>query len=108
MPTDASRRIYLAKLSGFRLIGVVNYKKKDTKMDTPHCPGQDMRFWKPEDIYNVDCPFCQTAIEFWKDEPMRICPECKNPVPNPKIDSGCQDWCNSKGDCQGPTPNKQE
>ena len=32
------------------------------------CPGQDMQFWKPEDIYDVECPKCQAKVEFWKDD----------------------------------------
>ena len=26
-----------------------------------HCPGQDQRYWKPEDIFDVLCPRCGKA-----------------------------------------------
>jgi hypothetical protein len=42
-----------------------------------HCPGQDMRYWKPEDICTVPCPHCGVEIEFWKDEPLRLCSACR-------------------------------
>ncbi len=70
-------------------------------MGTSRCPGQDLRYWKPEDIFDVPCPFCGIEIEFWKDEPIRHCPECKKEVRNPKIDSGCAEWCKYADDCLG-------
>jgi hypothetical protein len=70
-------------------------------MDTPHCPGQDMSRWKPEDIFEVICPLCQTEIEFWKDEPMRMCPQCKQEILNPRMDLGCTEWCKSATACVG-------
>ena len=32
-------------------------------MSQPRCPGQDQRYWKPDDIFNVTCPFCAAQIE---------------------------------------------
>ena len=40
------------------------------------CPGQDQRFWKPGDIFEVKCPGCGGAVEFFKDEPKLKCPKC--------------------------------
>ena len=37
------------------------------------CPGQDMQFWKPGDIYEVDCPGCGRTVEFFKDDTARRC-----------------------------------
>jgi hypothetical protein len=65
------------------------------------CPGQNQQFWKPEDIYDVACPHCKTVIEFWKDDPIRVCPECRREVRNPKIDLGCAKWCPYAKDCVG-------
>ena len=42
----------------------------------PKCPGQDMRFWKPGDIFTVKCRSCGNEIEFWKDEPFLYCRKC--------------------------------
>ena len=72
--------------------------------DTPRCPGLDQRYWKPEDIFDEPCPFCGTEIEFWKDEPVRQCPECKKEVRNPRIDTGCAQWCKHGKKCIGKLP----
>jgi hypothetical protein len=65
------------------------------------CPGQDQRYWKPEDIFEVKCPGCGVAIEFWKDEPLRICSGCRKEVKNPRIDLGCAKWCQFAKECPG-------
>ncbi|NLP11274.1 hypothetical protein GX408_12840 [bacterium] len=70
-------------------------------MSTLRCPGQDQRFWKPEDIYEVTCPFCGNDIEFWKDDPTRTCDQCGKTVRNPKIDLGCVKWCPHAQECLG-------
>ena len=70
-------------------------------MDTPRCPGQDQRYWKPEDIFDVVCPACGEAIEFWKDEPKRVCSACGQEVGNPRMDFGCAKWCRFAQDCVG-------
>lgn len=69
-------------------------------MADQHCPGQDQRQWKPEDIAEVPCPRCGAAVEIWKDEPLRHCPQCKAAVRNPKIDPGCALWCTHAKECQ--------
>jgi len=65
------------------------------------CPGQDMRNWKPGDIFDVDCPFCGHAVEFFKDEVTRQCSVCGGKVVNPKMDLGCAEHCPSAGQCLG-------
>ncbi len=70
-------------------------------MSNIKCPGQDQRYWKPEDIFIVLCPHCEAEIEFWKDEPVRPCPECEKKVRNPRIDLGCAEWCKYAKDCVG-------
>ena len=66
------------------------------------CPGQDTRYWKPGDIFSLDCPNCGATIEFFKDEPRRRCKGCKKIVPNPKINLGCVEWCEYAEQCVGP------
>ncbi len=73
-------------------------------MSERRCPGQDQRYWKPEDICTVPCPFCQGEIEFWKDEPFRQCPRCRKEVRNPKLDTGCAEWCRHAPECLGAEP----
>ena len=63
------------------------------------CPGQDQRFWKPEDIFEVKCLNCGEPIEFFKDEPRLKCRKCGRTVVNPKIDLGCAQWCKFAEQC---------
>ncbi len=65
------------------------------------CPGQDQRFWKPEDIFDVKCPDCGQTVEFFKDEPKLKCRKCGKVVINPKIDLGCAEWCQYAEQCLG-------
>lgn len=65
------------------------------------CPGQDQRFWKPEDIFEVRCPGCEGTVEFFKDEPKQKCRRCGQMVVNPKIDIGCAEWCQYAEQCLG-------
>lgn len=67
----------------------------------PKCPGQDKRFWKPDDIFEVNCPECGTPIEFWKDDPKLKCPGCKKLIANPKLDLSCAEWCKYAEECLG-------
>jgi len=70
-------------------------------MDQSRCPGQDMRYWKPEDVFNVSCPHCKTEVEFFKDDASLRCPSCRGRVRNPKIDLGCAKWCEFAEQCLG-------
>jgi len=65
------------------------------------CPGQDQRYWKPEDIFEVPCTGCGHPIEFFKDEPKLKCRKCGSIVDNPKIDMGCAEWCQYAEQCLG-------
>jgi len=65
------------------------------------CPGQDQRFWKPEDIFEVCCPDCNRAVEFFKDEPALRCPGCSRTVVNPRLDLSCAEWCQHAEQCLG-------
>jgi hypothetical protein len=60
-----------------------------------------MRYWTPKDVFDVPCESCGNAIEFWKDEPSRICPACGHEVRNPRIDPGCAEWCRYAPECLG-------
>ena len=67
------------------------------------CPGQDMRFWKPGDIFDTQCPKCGRRIEFFKDEVRRKC-RCGHEIVNPKLDFGCAQWCPYAEQCVGTVP----
>ncbi len=65
------------------------------------CPGQDTRYWKPGDIFEVPCPHCGHAVEFFKDESTRRCRNCKELVTNPRMDFGCAAYCKYAEQCLG-------
>jgi len=65
------------------------------------CPGQDSRFWKPDDVFGIKCPQCDRMLEFFKDEPKLNCHNCGQPVKNPRIDPGCAEWCKYAENCPG-------
>lgn len=65
------------------------------------CPGQDQRFWKPDDIFEINCPDCSTSVEFWKDDPQVKCPSCKKMITNPRLDISCARWCKYAKECLG-------
>ena len=67
----------------------------------PRCPGQDQRYWTSRDVFEVPCAGCGREIEFWKDEPSRICPACGHEMRNPRIDPGCVEWCQYAPECIG-------
>jgi len=72
------------------------------------CPGQDTRFWKPGDIFEVPCPVCGHLVEFFKDEGVRKCPNCGYKFKNPKIDLSCLEWCPYAKQCLGSLPEGKE
>jgi putative nucleotidyltransferase with HDIG domain len=67
------------------------------------CPGQDMRFWKPGDVFSAACPKCGRPVEFFKDEVRRKC-RCGHEIVNPKMDFGCAQWCQYAEQCVGAVP----
>jgi len=56
------------------------------------CPGQDPMFWKPDDVFEIECPKCGYHVEFFKFDVKRRC-RCSHEIVNPKIDFGCAEWC---------------
>ncbi|MEN6532911.1 MAG: hypothetical protein ABFD60_07435 [Bryobacteraceae bacterium] len=68
-------------------------------MPNPRCPGQDTRYWKPEDIFMVPCAKCGREIEFFKTDLKRHCPGCGAANLNPRNDLSCAAWCKSAEEC---------
>jgi len=68
------------------------------------CPGQDTRYWKPEDVYELECAKCGRLVEFFKTDPHRDCPGCGNRIANPKVTLGCAQWCAHAVECLGYDP----
>ncbi|OGL42422.1 MAG: hypothetical protein A2161_21085 [Candidatus Schekmanbacteria bacterium RBG_13_48_7] len=64
------------------------------------CPGQDASNWKPEDIYELDCPVCGYSVEFFKDDRWRKCVKCGFCIKNPRVTQGCAEWCSQSGSCK--------
>ncbi|TET92627.1 MAG: HD domain-containing protein [Desulfobacteraceae bacterium] len=65
------------------------------------CPGQDTRFWKPDDVYSVECPKCGQPVEFFKDDIRRRCKKCGHMFINPRLNLGCARWCQYADQCVG-------
>jgi len=68
------------------------------------CPGQDMQFWKPGDIFEAKCPGCGRTVEFFKDDTARRCGHCGRRFANPKMDFGCAAYCPYADQCIGDLP----
>lgn len=66
------------------------------------CPGQSTLFWRPDDIYDVSCPSCGRAVEFFKTDVKRVCPHCGQKILNPKMNFACAEWCDMAEECLGP------
>ena len=71
------------------------------------CPGQDTRYWRPGDIFDVTCGGCGVTLEFFKDEATRKCPQCGNRIKNPHLALGCAQWCEHAKECLGFDPKAQ-
>lgn len=68
------------------------------------CPGQDTAFWDFSAIYDIKCPKCGQPVEFFKDEPARMCKKCGHEFVNPKMDFGCAAYCKYAEQCLGSLP----
>jgi predicted HD phosphohydrolase len=68
------------------------------------CPGQDSRYWKPGAIFEVKCPKCKKAVEFFKDDTSRKCNHCGHRFVNPEMDFGCAAYCQFAEQCVGTLP----
>ncbi|MGA1824601.1 MAG: HD domain-containing protein [bacterium] len=68
------------------------------------CPGQDTRYWKAGDIFEIPCPSCGHQVEFFKDESSRKCKNCGHMLLNPKMDFGCATYCKFAEQCLGSLP----
>lgn len=75
-------------------------------MSPTMCPGQDTRFWHPQDVFEVPCGQCGYEIEFFKDDTVRRCRRCGARVTNPKLSLGCAQWCEHAEKCLGYDPKK--
>lgn len=72
------------------------------------CPGQDTRYWKPDDVFDVPCEACGHAVEFFKTDVSRRCPGCGVRLQNPRISIGCATWCAHAKQCLGFDPKEVE
>ena len=71
------------------------------------CPGQDWRYWKEDAVFEVPCPECGAAVEFFKDETSGRCCQCGHRFRNPGIDFGCAKWCALAEECLGFVPERE-
>ena len=71
------------------------------------CPGQDLSRKQLKDvIYEITCPNCGYKVEFFFDDKVRLCPNCKTEVEKSDErllkDFGCASWCSAAEECLGP------
>ena len=78
----------------------------DQQSMTGKCPGQG-RVWRDPKrfAYEVDCPNCESKVEFFYDDTRRKCGNCDESV-QPDIDTlryhhGCASTCKSARECLG-------
>jgi hypothetical protein len=55
-------------------------------------------------VFEVPCPECGAAVEFFKDEPGGRCSKCDHRFRNPGVDFGCAQWCSLAEQCLGLVP----
>jgi hypothetical protein len=55
-------------------------------------------------VFDVPCPECGAAVEFFKDETSGRCTNCGHRFRNPGIDFGCATWCSLAEQCLGYVP----
>lgn len=72
------------------------------------CPGQDTRYWTPDDVSEVECGECGRSVEFFKTDGYRRCPNCGRRIINPEVRMGCAQWCQYAKDCLGFDPGAVE
>jgi hypothetical protein len=93
-------------------LGVKQWELSSASMPKPRCPGQDTRYWKPEDIFEVPCAKCGRALEFFKSDLRRRFPHCGAANLNPRNDLSCAAWCKAADECLTevgrPIPEKPE
>ncbi len=65
------------------------------------CPGQNTQQWGYDSIFDIECPKCRAAVEFFKDEVRHRCKNCGEIVFNDRMDLGCAKWCPSAASCVG-------
>ena len=63
------------------------------------CPGQDLRYLRPDQVHEDACPSCGAQVEFFRDDRSRRCPACGTRFRNPKLDLGCLKWCPYADEC---------
>lgn len=68
------------------------------------CPGQDSRYWDEAAVFEVKCPKCGGAVEFFKDDASRKCGRCGHRLLNPRTDFGCAAYCPYAEQCLGSLP----
>ncbi len=68
------------------------------------CPGQNSRFWKFDDIFEIACGQCGEVVEFFKNDGVRHCLHCGNRLVNPRVSIGCALWCSKAAECLGYDP----
>jgi hypothetical protein len=65
------------------------------------CPGQDRGYWSGDRVFELPCPGCGSAVEFFRDESTRRCGHCGYRLNNPRVSLDCASWCEQAESCMG-------
>lgn len=65
------------------------------------CPGQDRGYWTGDRVFDLPCPKCGFAVEFFRDEGARRCAHCGYAFSNARIALDCASWCDQAEACLG-------
>jgi len=65
------------------------------------CPGQDRAYWKGDRVFDLPCPRCGSAVEFFRDENARRCSRCGYRFNNARVALDCAAWCDQAESCLG-------
>jgi ribosomal protein S27AE len=65
------------------------------------CPGQDRAYWKGDRVFELPCPRCGSAVEFFRDENARRCSRCGYRFNNARVALDCAAWCDQAESCLG-------
>lgn len=67
-------------------------------MNVHRCPSTEAHSGGPGEVFEVECPVCRAAIEFFEKDGKRQCPSCKKWCMNPRLSEGRDETVLDEGD----------
>jgi predicted RNA-binding Zn-ribbon protein involved in translation (DUF1610 family) len=63
-------------MSQIDLVYLIRLGDNHPIMDKVPCPGQELRPWSPDDVFEAPCVKCGKSIEFFERDASVDCPSC--------------------------------